>query len=63
MVKSSTPGAYYQILKPVIETIKLSDEIDRLLDIWDNYEFEDAKRNSAYSKSVHLARRQLELMG
>ena len=62
-VKSSAPGFYYSFLKPLAEGIQLTKEIDRLLDIWDSTDYDDAKRNQAYSKAVHLAKKQSKLMG
>ena len=63
MVKSSAPGVYYRLIKPVNETILLTSKIDSLLDKWEDDDLTDLERTQAYSKAVHLARRQIELMG
>ena len=62
-IKTSSIGFYYSFLKPLSDGFKLTKEIDRLLDIWDSHEYDDAKRNQAYSKAVHLAKKQAKLMG
>lgn len=62
-IESSAPGFYNQILQPLVEGIKLTKEIDRLLDIFENDDFSELEKNQAYSKAAFLARKQAELMG
>ena len=58
MCKSSAPGAYYQILKPVCEALKLDKEVNALLDQWE----EDGNCRN-YDKAVYLAKQSNKLMG
>ena len=62
-MESSAPGFYKHNLQPIVEGVQLTKEIDRLLDIFEDYDISDHKRNSAYSKAAHLARKQAKLLG
>ena len=58
MCRSSAPGVYHQILKPVIKAISLDKEVDILLDKWE----EDGSCRH-YDRAVYLAKKSSKLMG
>ena len=58
MIRSSAPGAYYVILKPVIKAIKLDKEVNALLDQWE----EDGNCRK-YDRAVYLAKQSNKLLG
>ena len=58
MIKSSAPGFYHQILKPVKNAITLDNQVNKLLDAWE----EDGDKRK-YDKAVFLAKKSNKLMG
>lgn len=58
MIRSSAPGFYHKILKPVVKSIAIDKEVIRLLDKW-----EEDGNCSHYDKAVYLAKKSSKLMG
>jgi len=58
MIKSSAPGAYHRIIKPVLKAITLDNEVNKLLDDWE----EDGDKRK-YDKAVFLAKKSNKLIG
>ena len=61
--KSSAPGFYHQILKPVCDAIIIDARVNELLDFYENGENNDREREKAYSRALNLAKKSNKLMG
>jgi len=62
MHRSSTPGAYYQVIKPVLMAIKLNKQVNDLMDVFD-HENDVNLRIKAYNKALYLAKKSNKLLG
>ena len=61
--KSSAPGIYHQILKPVCDAVIIDARVNELLDFYENGENNDREREKAYSRALNLAKKSNKLMG
>ena len=61
--KSSAPGAYYQIIKPVCDAVLIDTRVNELLDFYEDIENNDQEREKAYSRALNLAKKSNKLMG
>ena len=62
-IKSSTPGAYRRIIKPVSDAMIIDSKVNELLDFYENVENNDQEREKAYSRALNLAKKSNKLMG
>ena len=62
-IKSSAPGAYYQIIKPVCDAVIIDTKVNKLLDFYEDSENNDQEREKAYSRALNLAKKSNRLMG
>lgn len=58
MCRSSAPGIYHTILKPVVKAMTLNKEVNALLDQWE----EDGNCRN-YDRAVYLAKQSNKLLG
>ena len=61
--KSSAPGVYHQVIKPVCEAILIDARVNELLDFYEDSENNDQEREKAYSRALNLAKKSNQLMG
>ena len=61
--KSSAPGFYHQILKPVCDAVLIDVRVNELLDFYEDNENNDQEREKAYSRALNLAKKSNKLMG
>ena len=62
-VRSSAPGAYHHIIKPVCDAILIDARVNELLDFYEDSENNDREREKAYSRALNLAKKSNKLMG
>ena len=62
-IKSSAPGAYRRIIKPVCDAIIIDSKVNELLDFYEDNENNDQEREKAYSRALNLAKKSNKLMG
>ena len=60
--KSSTPMAWKLILKPVFKAYILNDEVNKLLDYYEEGN-DDRKCEQAYSRALNLQKKSNKLLG
>ena len=58
MCRSSAPGTYHLILKPVVKAMSMNKEVNALLDQWE----EDGNCRH-YDRAVYLAKQSNKLLG
>ena len=61
--KSSTPMAWELIFNPVIKAYNLNNEVNKLLDYYEDYSNSDIMRAKAYSKALSLQKQSHNLLG
>ena len=61
--RSSAPGFYHQILKPVCNAVVIDARVNELLDFYEDNENNDQEREKAYSRALNLAKKSNKLMG
>ena len=62
-MKSSAPGMYHLIIKPVCDAMLIDTKVNELLDFYEDYENNDQEREKAYSRALNLAKKSNKLMG
>ncbi len=58
MYRSSAPGTYHLILKPVVKAMSMNKEVNALLDQW-----EEDGLCPGYDRAVYLAKQSNKLLG
>ena len=58
MCRSSAPGIYHTVLKPVVKAMSMNKEVNALLDQW-----EDDGNCRNYDRAVYLAKQSNKLLG
>ena len=59
---SSTPMAWKLILKPVLKAYNLNNQVNKLLDFYED-SVDDKARNKAYSRALNLQKQSNILLG